>query len=332
MAEEDEFDNLPDPFSAVTEAEWSTLLHAPLPTSASPARSTVSTDYGDDSFMDTSTLAELDRIEASVLQPSGGPGSSSTHGAASISEDRGLSGERNNPAMQSRYFPATRPSVAIEATSRDMASTGIQLADRRPTKRLRSQISTSPLSKGSTGIEEMMAPIFEAYEEELTCPICCDLFVSAHAGNPCGHSYCGDCGWQWMKKSSQHQCPVCRAKLTRNRPLIPNIAMDSLVEKHIEQLSSAGDTGWQPQGYKSEERARRKEKWKASVDARVQVKRTHKADTRPIVVEELSRELVREVFFLPSDDDSSYVEDSADEQGQSETRPRRMRNLRARRR
>jgi hypothetical protein len=35
--------------------------------------------------------------------------------------------------------------------------------------------------------------------------------------------------------------------------------MDSLIEKHIEQLSSAGDAGWQPQGSKTKERAQRKE-------------------------------------------------------------------------
>jgi hypothetical protein len=57
----------------------------------------------------------------------------------------------------------------------------------------------------------------------------------------------------------QKQCPVCRAKLVGSTPLIPNIAMDSLIERHIEQLSSVGDPGWQPQGLKFKERALRKE-------------------------------------------------------------------------
>lgn len=21
--------------------------------------------------------------------------------------------------------------------------------------------------------------------------------VASHVGNPCGHNFCGDCGWQW---------------------------------------------------------------------------------------------------------------------------------------
>jgi hypothetical protein len=70
---EDEFDNLPDLFSGVTDAEWSRMLDIPGEPSttqrahgASSSRSTASTDYGDDSFMDQDTLAEIDRIEASL--------------------------------------------------------------------------------------------------------------------------------------------------------------------------------------------------------------------------------------------------------------------------
>lgn len=62
--------------------------------------------------------------------------------------------------------------------------------------------------------------------------------------------------WLFQK---HNQCPICRARLIRSEPLIPNIAMDSLIEKHIEHLSSAGDVDWQPHGSKYKERASRKE-------------------------------------------------------------------------
>lgn len=70
-----EFDIIPDPFTSVTDAEWSRLLGRTnldhdLIIDASPARSTTSTHYSDENLIDMnmSALAELDRIEASALQ------------------------------------------------------------------------------------------------------------------------------------------------------------------------------------------------------------------------------------------------------------------------
>lgn len=79
---EDEFDNFPDLFAGVSEAEWSRILDRPDLTSGDsngqhpqqqgqggfPASPTGSTDYGDDDSMDAETLAELDRIEVHALQ------------------------------------------------------------------------------------------------------------------------------------------------------------------------------------------------------------------------------------------------------------------------
>lgn len=73
LMSEDEFDNLPDLFSGVTDAEWSRMLDAPgefssirHPHGVSPSRSTVSTDYGDEHFVNPEALAEIDRIETSL--------------------------------------------------------------------------------------------------------------------------------------------------------------------------------------------------------------------------------------------------------------------------
>jgi hypothetical protein len=108
---EDEFDNLSDPFASVSEAEWSRLLgqanshsitlnhQSTNPRQAqnsalsqpSPSGSTESTDYGDDSFMDADTLAELDRIETSALRIPR-RSSSSTHGTGPLSMRRVVKG------------------------------------------------------------------------------------------------------------------------------------------------------------------------------------------------------------------------------------------------
>ncbi|KXN83589.1 hypothetical protein AN958_01154 [Leucoagaricus sp. SymC.cos] len=327
---EDEFDNLSDPFANVTEAEWSSLLgqtdsntggqsvnrspNGPPPR-ASPSRSTTSSDYGDDSYMDADALAELDHLEASALQTFRGP-SSSTHGAGPLSVWRAfgdliyisgrsasLSNDRRSPSKLTNYGPVF--TLLIKARSKQV--------EPRPAKRPRSQMSGySEAKENATEIDETIHRLFESYEEELTCPI-----------------YCGDCGWQWVKKSKKQQCPVCRAKLKRSEPLIPNITMDSLIEKHVVQLGIAGDPHWQSQGSKCKERNLRKEKWKASVSARTETKQKSKADIRPIVVDENPQDRVREVLFLPSDDDSSYVEESSEEQGEIDVaRVRRLRSMR----
>lgn len=54
------------------------------------------------------------------------------------------------------------------------------------------------------------------------------------------------------------ECPICRTQLVGEAPLIPNITLDSLIEKHIELLISAGDIDWLPQGSKYKDRASRK--------------------------------------------------------------------------
>ncbi|KAJ7129988.1 hypothetical protein C8R43DRAFT_1025335 [Mycena crocata] len=85
--------------------------------------------------------------------------------------------------------------------------------------------------------------VLTSYEDELTCPICCDIFVAAHLLNPCGHSFCGDCAWQWIIKNNKTGCPVCRTRLT-NDPMTPNICMDKLVGVHIQMMGYMGDISW----------------------------------------------------------------------------------------
>jgi hypothetical protein len=39
-------------------------------------------------------------------------------------------------------------------------------------------------------------------------------------------------------------CPICRAKLSRKAPLLPNITVDSVVSRHVAALAAAGIDGW----------------------------------------------------------------------------------------
>lgn len=80
------------------------------------------------------------------------------------------------------------------------------------------------------------------------------LSVAAHLSNPCGHTLCGECAWQWVTKN-------VRTRLLRTT-IIPNIAVDNTVEKHIEILASNGGREWQSGGKSFVERTARKENWK----------------------------------------------------------------------
>ncbi|KAI9462357.1 hypothetical protein BJY52DRAFT_1256453 [Lactarius psammicola] len=96
----------------------------------------------------------------------------------------------------------------------------------------------------------------------MVCPICCDIFAHAHLGNPCGHTFCGECGWRWIQKNAMPSCAICRAGLSVDVPMIPNFAVDNAVEKHVQALRIGGIEGWEIDGTKFAELQGRKARWK----------------------------------------------------------------------
>ncbi|KAF8898403.1 hypothetical protein BD779DRAFT_1483713 [Infundibulicybe gibba] len=135
-----------------------------------------------------------------------------------------------------------------------------------PLKRPRSE-STSPISKK----KEAKRPIeLEAYEEELTCPMYGDFVAVAHSSNPCGHSFCGDCSWEWVMGKKSDRCPICRTKLCKTNPMIPNVVVDKLVDKHIQLLGSYDDD-WTPTGHSHKEWRARIEHWRSRAPERAKV-------------------------------------------------------------
>lgn len=45
-------------------------------------------------------------------------------------------------------------------------------------------------------------------------------------------------------------CAICRGALSRDAPMVPNIALDSLVDKHVHALGAHGADDWRPGGAK----------------------------------------------------------------------------------
>ncbi|KAF9472471.1 hypothetical protein BDN70DRAFT_818604, partial [Pholiota conissans] len=77
--------------------------------------------------------------------------------------------------------------------------------------------------------------------------------VASHVGNPCGHNFCGDCGWKWHQNIQNARCPCCRKTLDVTTPMIPNIFMDNIVEKHVLALALSGMKEWETSGQKYKE-------------------------------------------------------------------------------
>ncbi|KAG0150388.1 hypothetical protein CROQUDRAFT_720394 [Cronartium quercuum f. sp. fusiforme G11] len=84
--------------------------------------------------------------------------------------------------------------------------------------------SGSKLSSTNVGLD---------IEEELSCPICCDLFV-APVNFSCGHSFCGSCAHDWLEK--EPVCPSCRQKSLT--PPARMYVLESIVQKHFDHQIS----------------------------------------------------------------------------------------------
>ncbi|KAL7859095.1 hypothetical protein SRHO_G00142420 [Serrasalmus rhombeus] len=81
-------------------------------------------------------------------------------------------------------------------------------------------------------------------EEELSCPVCCDIFRDPFILS-CSHSVCKTCLQQFWETKGSRECPVCRRRSSKDSPPI-NLALKNLCESFLEsrsQRSSAGSEG-----------------------------------------------------------------------------------------
>ena len=74
-------------------------------------------------------------------------------------------------------------------------------------------------------------------EEDLTCPVCHDIFT-----NPvllrCSHSFCKACLQEYWTHRESRECPVCRKRSSLDPPL--NLALRNLCEFFLQERASAG--------------------------------------------------------------------------------------------
>ncbi|KAL6483762.1 hypothetical protein MHYP_G00086340 [Metynnis hypsauchen] len=81
-------------------------------------------------------------------------------------------------------------------------------------------------------------------EEELSCPVCCDIFRDPVILS-CSHSVCKTCLQNFWETKGSPECPVCRRRSSKTEPPF-NLALKNLCESFLEsrsQRSSAGSEG-----------------------------------------------------------------------------------------
>ncbi|KAL7864028.1 hypothetical protein AOLI_G00154480 [Acnodon oligacanthus] len=81
-------------------------------------------------------------------------------------------------------------------------------------------------------------------EEELSCPVCCDIFRDPVVLS-CSHSVCKTCLQKFWETQESRECPVCRRRSSKPSPPC-NLALKNLCESFLEsrsQRSSAGSEG-----------------------------------------------------------------------------------------
>lgn len=268
--------------------------------------------FSDGDEMDASFLAELARIEQRIIEaPIVAPhlptsaitpvtmertdisGSSSAVAADPLTMTRDprssdapeqLQMNQSSERRSSHYFQGQMPQSS--SSLQRFRAAGNENGDRYPSavpsKRSHTDDSTqdfSPMRKGKMRTGDSFKQVLSSYEDELTCPICCDIFVASHVGNPCGHTFCGDCGWQWHTENKNKGCPCCRKTLHVTMPMIPNIAMDNIIERHVKALALNGDQEWEPGARKFQEWEGRKLAWRSGAEKREkkQARQTTKA-------------------------------------------------------
>lgn len=78
--------------------------------------------------------------------------------------------------------------------------------------------------------------IMDLPEEDLTCPVCCDIFIHPVLLS-CSHSFCKGC-LKRCWETGQRECPVCRKKATKSIPPC-NLALKNLCEALLQARSQS---------------------------------------------------------------------------------------------
>ncbi|KAG2023834.1 hypothetical protein CC2G_001445 [Coprinopsis cinerea AmutBmut pab1-1] len=290
MSDDSEYDNFGDDFADIGAADWDRLLsapprrdpdpnqaqrgeeHAEIPRLEAQDLDSQSDDYfEDDEAFDSSVLAALDRIEQEATQARPSRITETAQSTVARNPYAGPSHSTNN--VQNRHNETLiSPSAPV-----NQGNSACSIKDEGPThsgvKRARS-VTSSPKPAFKKGKmkecdeQDVAKALLSKLEEEFQCPVCFDILVASHVANPCGHSFCGPCGWHWIVTTGKKTCPACRTSLARTNKMLPNVSLDNAIERYLEIIGAVGHEEWSAGGQSYVEFTRRKEAWKSEADQR----------------------------------------------------------------
>ncbi|KAJ8336370.1 hypothetical protein SKAU_G00375900 [Synaphobranchus kaupii] len=78
-------------------------------------------------------------------------------------------------------------------------------------------------------------------EEELSCPVCSDIFRDPVVLS-CSHSFCKACLQQYWEQKESRECPVCRRRSSRDNPPL-NLSLRNTCEAFLKERSQRAKAG-----------------------------------------------------------------------------------------
>ncbi|XP_064203888.1 E3 ubiquitin-protein ligase TRIM35-like [Anguilla rostrata] len=78
-------------------------------------------------------------------------------------------------------------------------------------------------------------------EEELSCPVCSDIFRDPVVLR-CSHSFCKACLQQYWEQKGSQECPVCRRRSSMDLQL-PNLSLRNICEAFLKERSQRAKAG-----------------------------------------------------------------------------------------
>ncbi|KAI4889678.1 hypothetical protein NFI96_022019, partial [Prochilodus magdalenae] len=78
-------------------------------------------------------------------------------------------------------------------------------------------------------------------EEDLSCPVCCDIFRDPVVLS-CSHSVCKSCLQKFWETKGSQECPVCRRRSSKEHPPC-NLVLKNLCESLLESRSQRSSAG-----------------------------------------------------------------------------------------
>ncbi|XP_030648148.1 uncharacterized protein LOC115828326 [Chanos chanos] len=86
-----------------------------------------------------------------------------------------------------------------------------------------------------------MATKLSISEEDVSCPVCCDIFKDPVLLS-CSHSFCKVCLQQFWEQKDSNECPVCRRRSSKWQPPL-NLALKNLCETFLQERSQRTSAG-----------------------------------------------------------------------------------------